>query len=82
MSEHEALRGAVETIASNPKVAAGIGVTTAAMGFAETLAAVNSVLGTVAIIAGIVATLLVVRVNWVNGKLLQKQLDKLEAEKP
>ncbi len=82
MSEHEALRGAVETIASNPKVAAGIGVTTAAMGFAETLAAVNSFLGTIAIIAGIVATVLVVRVNWVNGKLLQKQLDKLEAEKP
>jgi hypothetical protein len=82
MSDHEAFRNAVETIASNPKVAAPVGVTTAAMGFAEAISAANSILATVALVVGIVSSILVIRVTYINLKLKQRQLDKLKAEKP
>lgn len=80
MNEHDALMSAAETIASNPKTASVISVTTTAMGIANTISTINSVLGTIAVIAGIIATIFVIRVNYINCKFLQKQIDKLDSE--
>ncbi len=78
MNENDALKSAVVTIVGNTKVAAGVGITTATMGLAEFMAVFNSMLGTIAMIIGIVASIFAVRVSLVNYRLTKKKLSILE----
>lgn len=68
MSLKNELKSMVQEAASNPKVASTVQVTTATLGAASFADLIQGVLSTMAIISGVIATLLLARVHWMTGR--------------
>lgn len=80
----DGLQSTLHEVASNPKVATAVSVTTATLGAASFADLIQGFLSCVAIAAGVIATILLARVHWVTGKnrdlenkILRKQAENL-----
>lgn len=75
------LQSAVQEAASNPKVSSAIQVATATLGAASFAELIQGFLSVVAIISGVIATLLLARVHWMTGRQrdLEYQILKKQA---
>jgi hypothetical protein len=84
MNFRNELLSAAETVASNPKVSAGVSAVTTGLGVASATEWISGPLSSVAILAGIIATVMLARVHWethknqvLQNKILRKELIKL-----
>lgn len=77
----ESVASAVESVASNPKVAAAASASLTAMGAASVLSQIQTVLGIVSLAIGCGIGLYVLRINAIKFKIYQKMLDKGESLK-
>jgi len=81
MSANGSLANAISEAASNPKLAATVSTTTAAVGAMAAGDFIHGALVNLSMMAGIIVTLLLGRVHWAKYKLLKRQLSDLEAGK-
>lgn len=80
MSLSDELQSAATEIASNPKILAGVSAATTSLGVASMTEVISGALSMLAIVAGIIATVLLGRVHWalyknhmLQNKILRKQ---------
>lgn len=81
MNDPNGIKAAVETAASNPKVASIVAVTTTSLGAASTLELMQSVLGLVSLVIGCLVGLFVIRIHWIKYKILRRAWDSGAVEK-
>lgn len=81
MNLRSELQSAVQEAASNPKVASTVQVATATLGAASFADLIQGFLSVLAIISGVIATLLLARVHWMTGRQrdLEYQILKKQA---
>lgn len=84
MSLQDELKGAVLNAANNPKVAASITTATTSLGVASITDLINGALAVLAMVAGLVVTILLGRVHWasyntqrLHNMILRRQLREL-----
>ena len=81
MSEQESIKGALETVASNPKVASIVAALTGSSGAAALLSEIHSVLGAVSLLIGCVVGIYVLRINSIKRKIYQRMYENGESLK-
>ena len=81
MNLRSEFQSAVQEAASNPKVASTVQVATATLWAASFADLIQGVLSVLAIISGVIATLLLARVHWMTGRQrdLEYQILKKQA---
>ncbi len=68
MNFRDELQSAVETVIASPKVLAGVSAATTSMGVASAADIMSGTLAMLAVLSGIVATILLGRVHWISYK--------------
>jgi hypothetical protein len=74
----EAAKAALETAASSPKVALMTATVSTSVGLGAVLTEVNSVLGTIGIVLGLMVTAAVLCVHVMKFRLMKREWDKPE----
>lgn len=81
MDEPETVRAAIETAASNPKIAMGVAATTTYLGAASMMEVIQGALSVVSLVIGCLVGLFVIRIHMVKYKLLMRAWESGETVK-
>jgi hypothetical protein len=81
MSDQEGVKTALETVASNPKVASGVAAITSSMGAASLLSEIHTVLGVISLAIGCVVGIYVLRINAIKRKIYERMYENGESLK-
>lgn len=83
----EELQTVGENVLNSPRLTASVATATTSLGLASITEVIHGTLSTCAILAGIVATVLLMRKHWIDyknavvqNKILVRQLEKMDAE--
>lgn len=74
MNEPENIRAALESLASDPKVASTVAAATTSMGAASLLSQIHTLLGIISLLIGCGVGLYVLRINHVKHKIYERML--------
>lgn len=81
MNEQESVKAALETVASNPKVASSVAAMTSSMGAASLLSEIHTVMGVISLVIGCIVGIYVLRINAVKRKIYQRMYENGESLK-
>lgn len=81
MSETENVRQALESAASNPKVASTVAAATAAMGTVSLMSEIQTLLGMISLTIGCIVGLYVLRINSIKYKIYKRMWEDEESFK-
>lgn len=77
----DSIRDAVLEAVNSPKVAVAVSTATTAIGAAAAGELIHGILVNLSMLAGIIASSVLIKVHWTRYKILKRQLDNLEAYK-
>lgn len=81
MNNPESVKSALETVASNPKVASSVAAFTGSSGVVALLSEIHTVLGAISLLIGCVVGIYVLRINAVKHKIYKRMYDNGESLK-